>query len=136
MNKLFSVACLLQPGRLAFTVTLLFLSYRAHSFAITYREDHFNLFESEADSTALLEFTGTYKMEGSAPFDQITFFIKGDALRARSGVNPEIEFTKESENVFKALPGVLVTFVRTNGKVSHVKISAQGQEFTGQKEQH
>lgn len=86
---------------------------------------------AKADSVA---YTGKYKMAEGSPVEEVTVAVRGEKVFAQGGDYPESElvFKKDDEYEEPGL-GAMFIFVRTDGKVTGLKILVQGMELVGTK---
>ena len=88
-----------------------------------------------ADSTEFKDYYGSYKMADNTMVEKMkVFFKEGDLYGMASGY-PETKLTRKKDDEFdESSFGAVITFTRTDGKVTGIKVAVQGQELIGSKE--
>ena len=88
-----------------------------------------------ADSTEFKDYYGSYKMADNPMVEKMkVFFKEGDLYGMASGY-PETKLTRKKDDEFDETSfGAVITFTRTDGKVTGIKVAVQGQELIGTKE--
>jgi Domain of unknown function (DUF3471) len=88
-----------------------------------------------ADSTEFNDYYGSYKMADNPMVEKMKVYFKnGDLLGEASGY-PATKLTRKKDDEFEESNfGAVITFTRTDGKVTGIKVAVQGQELVGTKE--
>src|SRR6185295_14416580 len=88
-----------------------------------------------ADSSALKEYSGSYKMPAGGEVDKIKMFSRDGELFMQPGDYPEMKLTFKKEDEFEESGNnIQIVFVHKDGSVKEVKITYQGKESVGIKE--
>ncbi|MES2796244.1 MAG: hypothetical protein V4683_09775 [Bacteroidota bacterium] len=89
-----------------------------------------------ADSVDLSEYVGKFKLAEGSPVESILFVIKDGKLVSQAGEYPETILAVKMKDVFEnAEMGGVFTFLRTDSKITKVKVEVQGYELLGEKVQ-
>jgi hypothetical protein len=88
-----------------------------------------------ADSTEFKDYYGSYKMADNPMVEKMRCFFKdGDLMGEASGYPPTKLIRKKDDEFEETSFGAVITFTRTDGKVTGIKVAVQGQELVGTKE--
>lgn len=88
-----------------------------------------------ADSTEFKDYFGSYKMADNSMVEKMKVFFKDGELYGMASGYPETKLTRKKDDEFEESSfGALITFTRTDGKVTGIKVAVQGQELIGSKE--
>ena len=88
-----------------------------------------------ADSTEFKDYYGSYKMADNPMVEKMRVFFKDGELQGEATGYPPTKMTRKKDDEFEESNfGAVITFTRTDGKVSGIKVAVQGQELTGTKE--
>ena len=87
------------------------------------------------DSTEFKDYYGSYKMADNPMVEKMKVFFKEGALYGMASGYPETKLTRKKDDEFEESSfGAIITFTRTDGKVTGIKVAVQGQELTGSRE--
>ena len=88
-----------------------------------------------ADSTEFNDYYGSYKMADNQMVEKMKVFFKDGSLQGEATGYPPTKITRKKDDEFEETSfGAVITFTRTDGKVTGIKIAVQGQELIGTKE--
>ena len=88
-----------------------------------------------ADSTEFKDYYGSYKMADNPMVEKMRVFFKDGELMGEASGYPPTKLTRKKDDEFEESSfGAVITFTRTDGKVSGLKVAVQGQELVGTKE--
>ena len=88
-----------------------------------------------ADSTEFKDYYGSYKMADNPMVEKMKVFFKEGELYGMASGYPETKMTRKKDDEFdESSFGAVITFTRTDGKVTGIKVAVQGQELIGTKE--
>ena len=88
-----------------------------------------------ADSTEFKDYYGSYKMADNPMVEKMKVFFKEGELYGMASGYPETKLTRKKDDEFDETSfGAVITFTRTDGKVTGIKVAVQGQELIGTKE--
>ena len=88
-----------------------------------------------ADSTEFKDYYGSYKMIDNPIVEKMKVFFKDGDLYGMASGYPETKLTRKKDDEFDETSfGAVITFTRTDGKVTGIKVAVQGQELIGTKE--
>ena len=88
-----------------------------------------------ADSTEFKDYYGSYKMIDNPIVEKMKVFFKEGELYGMASGYPETKLTRKKDDEFDETSfGAVITFTRTDGKVTGIKVAVQGQELIGTKE--
>lgn len=88
-----------------------------------------------ADSTEFNDYYGSYKMVDNQMVDKMKVFFKDGSLQGEATGYPPTKMTRKKDDEFEETSfGAVITFTRTDGKVTGIKVAVQGQELVGTKE--
>ena len=88
-----------------------------------------------ADSTEFKDYYGSYKMADNPMVEKMKVFFKDGDLYGMATGYPETKLTRKKDDEFEESQfGAVITFTRTDGKISGIKVAVQGQELIGSKE--
>ncbi len=88
-----------------------------------------------ADSTEFNDYYGSYKMADNPMVEKMKVYFKGGELLGEASGYPATKLTRKKEDEFEESNfGAIITFTRTDGKVTGIKVAVQGQELLGTKE--
>jgi hypothetical protein len=88
-----------------------------------------------ADSTEFKDYYGSYKMADNPMVEKMKVFFKDGELLGEATGYPPTKLTRKKEDEFEESNyGAVITFTRTDGKVTGIKVMVQGQELVGTKE--
>ena len=88
-----------------------------------------------ADSTEFKDYYGSYKMADNPMVEKMKVFFKEGELYGMASGYPETKMTRKKDDEFDETSfGAVITFTRTDGKVTGIKVAVQGQELIGTKE--
>ena len=88
-----------------------------------------------ADSTEFKDYFGSYKMAENPMVEKMKVFFKDGELYGMASGYPETKLTRKKDDEFEESSfGALITFTRTDGKITGIKVAVQGQELTGTRE--
>ena len=89
----------------------------------------------KADSTEFKDYYGNYKMADNPMVEKMKVFFKEGELYGMASGYPETKLTRKKDDEFdESSFGAVITFTRTDGKVTGIKVAVQGQELIGTKE--
>jgi hypothetical protein len=89
----------------------------------------------KADSTEFKEYYGSYKMADNPMVEKMRVFFKDGELMGEASGYPPTKLTRKKDDEFEESSfGAVITFTRTDGKVTGIKVAVQGQELLGSKE--
>lgn len=89
----------------------------------------------KADSTEFNDYYGSYKMADNPMVEKMKVFFKEGSLQGEASGYPPTKMTRKKEDEFEESNfGAVITFTRTDGKVTGIKVAVQGQELVGTKE--
>lgn len=119
-------------------VTIAVVTFTVSAYAKTIITPAKNILINQAivaDSTEFKDYYGSYKMADNPVVDKMKVFFKdGDLFGLASGY-PETKLTRKKDDEFEESSfGAVISFTRTDGKVSGIKVAVQGQELLGTKE--
>jgi hypothetical protein len=87
------------------------------------------------DSTEFNDYYGSYKMADNPMVEKMKVFFKDGSLQGEASGYPATKMTRKKEDEFEESNfGAVITFTRTDGKVTGIKVAVQGQELVGTKE--
>ena len=90
---------------------------------------------STADSTEFNDYYGSYKMADNQMVEKMKVFFKDGSLQGEATGYPPTKMTRKKDDEFEETSfGAVITFTRTDGKVTGIKVAVQGQELVGTKE--
>jgi hypothetical protein len=88
-----------------------------------------------ADSTEFKDYYGSYKMADNPMVEKMKVFFKDGELLGEASGYPATKLTRKKDDEFEESSfGAIITFTRTDGKVTGIKVAVQGQELIGSKE--
>ncbi len=88
-----------------------------------------------ADSTEFNDYYGSYKMADNQMVEKMKVFFKDGSLQGEASGYPPTKMTRKKDDEFEESSfGAVITFTRTDGKVTGIKVAVQGQELIGTKE--
>ena len=88
-----------------------------------------------ADSTEFNDYYGSYKMADNQMVEKMKVFFKDGSLQGEASGYPPTKMTRKKDDEFEESSfGAVITFTRTDGKVTGIKVAVQGQELVGTKE--
>jgi Domain of unknown function (DUF3471) len=88
-----------------------------------------------ADSTEFKDYYGSYKMADNPMVEKMKVFFKDGELLGEASGYPATKLTRKKDDEFEESSfGAIITFTRTDGKVTGIKVAVQGQELVGTKE--
>jgi hypothetical protein len=88
-----------------------------------------------ADSTEFKDYYGSYKMADNPMVEKMKVFFKDGELLGEASGYPATKLTRKKDDEFEESSfGAVITFTRTDGKVTGIKVAVQGQELVGTKE--
>jgi hypothetical protein len=88
-----------------------------------------------ADSTEFKDYYGSYKLADNPMVEKMKVFFKDGELLGEASGYPATKLTRKKDDEFEESSfGAVITFTRTDGKVTGIKIAVQGQELIGTKE--
>lgn len=88
-----------------------------------------------ADSTEFKDYYGSYKMADNPMVEKMRVFFKDGELLGEASGYPATKLTRKKDDEFEESSfGAVITFTRTDGKVTGIKVAVQGQELLGTKE--
>jgi hypothetical protein len=88
-----------------------------------------------ADSTEFKDYYGSYKMADNPMVEKMKVFFKDGELQGEASGYPPTKMTRKKDDEFEESSfGAVITFTRTDGKVTGIKVVVQGQELVGAKE--
>jgi len=88
-----------------------------------------------ADSTEFNDYYGSYKMVDNQMVEKMKVFFKDGNLQGEATGYPPTKMTRKKDDEFEETSfGAVITFTRTDGKVTGIKVAVQGQELVGTKE--
>ena len=88
-----------------------------------------------ADSTEFSDYYGSYKMVDNQMVEKMKVFFKDGSLQGEATGYPPTKMTRKKDDEFEETSfGAVITFTRTDGKVTGIKVAVQGQELVGTKE--
>jgi hypothetical protein len=88
-----------------------------------------------ADSTEFNDYYGSYKMAENQMVEKMKVFFKDGSLQGEATGYPPTKMTRKKDDEFEESSfGAVITFTRTDGKVTGIKVAVQGQELIGTKE--
>ncbi len=88
-----------------------------------------------ADSTEFKDYYGSYKMADNPMVEKMKVFFKDGELQGEASGYPATKLTRKKDDEFEESSfGAVITFTRTDGKVTGIKVAVQGQELVGTKE--
>lgn len=88
-----------------------------------------------ADSIEFKDYYGSYKMADNPMVEKMKVFFKGGELFGLASGYPETKLTRKKDDEFEESSfGAVISFTRTDGKVTGIKVAVQGQELMGSKE--
>ena len=88
-----------------------------------------------ADSTEFKDYFGSYKMADNPMVEKMKVFFKEGELYGMASGYPETKLTRKKDDEFEESSfGAVISFTRTDGKVTGIKVAVQGQELIGTKE--
>ena len=89
----------------------------------------------KADSTEFNDYYGSYKMADNQMVEKMKVFFKDGSLQGEATGYPPTKMTRKKDDEFEETSfGAVITFTRTDGKVTGIKVAVQGQELIGTKE--
>jgi hypothetical protein len=87
------------------------------------------------DSTEFNDYYGSYKMADNPMVEKMKVFFKDGSLQGEATGYPPTKMTRKKDDEFEESNfGAVITFTRTDGKVTGIKVAVQGQELVGSKE--
>ena len=87
------------------------------------------------DSTEFNDYYGSYKMADNQMVEKMKVFFKDGSLQGEATGYPPTKMTRKKDDEFEETNfGAVITFTRTDGKVTGIKVAVQGQELVGTKE--
>jgi hypothetical protein len=87
------------------------------------------------DSTEFNDYYGSYKMADNPMVDKMKVYFKDGNLQGEASGYPATKLTRKKDDEFEETNfGAVITFTRTDGKVTGIKVAVQGQELVGTKE--
>lgn len=87
------------------------------------------------DSTEFNDYYGSYKMADNPMVEKMKVFFKDGSLQGEATGYPPTKMTRKKDDEFEETNfGAVITFTRTDGKVTGIKVAVQGQELVGSKE--
>ncbi len=87
------------------------------------------------DSTEFNDYYGSYKMADNQMVEKMKVFFKDGSLQGEASGYPPTKMTRKKDDEFEETNfGAVITFTRTDGKVTGIKVAVQGQELVGTKE--
>lgn len=87
------------------------------------------------DSTEFNDYYGSYKMADNQMVEKMKVFFKDGSLQGEATGYPPTKMTRKKDDEFEETSfGAIITFTRTDGKVTGIKVAVQGQELIGTKE--
>ena len=87
------------------------------------------------DSTEFNDYFGSYKMADNQMVEKMKVFFKDGSLQGEATGYPPTKMTRKKDDEFEETNfGAVITFTRTDGKVTGIKVAVQGQELVGTKE--
>ena len=87
------------------------------------------------DSTEFNDYFGSYKMADNPMVEKMKVFFKDGSLQGEATGYPPTKMTRKKDDEFEETNfGAVITFTRTDGKVTGIKVAVQGQELVGTKE--
>jgi hypothetical protein len=87
------------------------------------------------DSTEFNDYYGSYKMADNPMVEKMKVFFKDGSLQGEATGYPATKLTRKKDDEFEESSfGAVITFTRTDGKVTGIKVAVQGQELVGTKE--
>ncbi len=88
-----------------------------------------------ADSTEFNDYYGSYKMADNQMVEKMKVFFKDGSLQGEATGYPPTKMTRKKDDEFEESSfGAVISFTRTDGKVTGIKVAVQGQELVGTKE--
>ena len=88
-----------------------------------------------ADSTEFNDYYGSYKMADNQMVEKMKVYFKDGSLQGEASGYPPTKMTRKKDDEFEESNfGAVITFTRTDGKVTGIKVAVQGQELIGTKE--
>ena len=88
-----------------------------------------------ADSTEFNDYYGNYKMADNPMVEKMKVYFKAGELLGEASGYPATKLTRKKDDEFEESNfGAVITFTRTDGKVTGIKVAVQGQELVGTKE--
>jgi hypothetical protein len=88
-----------------------------------------------ADSTEFNDYYGSYKMADNPMVEKMKVFFKDGSFQGEPSGYPPTKLTRKKDDEFEESSfGAIITFTRTDGKVTGIKVAVQGQELIGTKE--
>ena len=88
-----------------------------------------------ADSTEFNDYYGSYKMADNQMVEKMKVYFKDGSLQGEAIGYPPTKMTRKKDDEFEETSfGAMITFTRTDGKVTGIKVAVQGQELIGTKE--
>ena len=87
------------------------------------------------DSTEFNDYYGSYKMADNPMVEKMKVFFKDGSFQGEASGYPPTKLTRKKDDEFEESNfGAVITFTRTDGKVTGIKVAVQGQELIGTKE--
>jgi hypothetical protein len=88
-----------------------------------------------ADSTEFKDYYGSYKMADNPMVEKMKVFFKDGELLGEASGYPATKLIRKKDDEFEESSfGAVITFTRTDGKVTGIKVAVQGQELIGSRE--
>jgi LPS O-antigen subunit length determinant protein (WzzB/FepE family) len=89
----------------------------------------------KADSTEFKDYYGSYKMADNPMVERMKAYFKDGEFWGEATGYPPTKLTRKKDDEFEESSfGAVITFTRTGGIVTGIKIAVQGQELLGTKE--
>jgi Domain of unknown function (DUF3471) len=119
-------------------ITAIASFFAISSFAKTVNASTSNISISHAigaDSTEFKDYYGSYKMADNPMVEKMKVFFKDGELLGEASGYPATKLTRKKDDEFEESSfGAIITFTRTDGKVTGIKVAVQGQELIGTRE--
>jgi hypothetical protein len=107
-------------------------AYAKNSFVST---KNISLILVKADSTEFKEYYGSYKMADNPMVERMKAYFKDGEFWGEATGYPPTKLTRKKDDEFEESSfGAVITFTRTSGIVTGIKVAVQGQELIGTKE--
>lgn len=118
------------------TITIATFAVSAYAKTTTVSANNMTISQSiVADSTEFKDYFGSYKMADNPMVEKMKVFFKEGELYGMASGYPETKLTRKKDDEFEESSfGAVISFTRTDGKVTGIKVAVQGQELIGTKE--
>jgi hypothetical protein len=118
------------------TIALATFTVSAYAKTTTVSAKNITISQSiKADSTEFKDYYGSYKMADNPMVEKMKVFFKDGELMGEASGYPPTKMTRKKDDEFEESSfGAVITFTRTGGIVTGIKVAVQGQELVGTKE--